>query len=88
MADIIIHFIAGIMATLAVLGLGFGFYQGRKSKSLDEQMKKEREKTIQTLMESAHELAKSKIDSKPMDDLIAASNKRLGPAMADKPEKK
>lgn len=87
MADFIIHFIGGVFATLAVLGLGFGFLQGRKAKRLDEQMKKDREKVVQTLMESAHELAKKEVDSKPIDDLIAESNKRLSARMANKSSK-
>lgn len=80
-ADMITAIFAGIMAILASLGLGWGWLQNRKYKN-------EREEKVSKLMEGARELAKTQSRSKSVDELVDDSNKRFGPAVADKSEKK
>lgn len=66
---------------VGISGFIYGYFQKRK-------YKKERQEKIDALMESAHELAKAKNANKSIDQLIDESNKRYGPAMADKPKGK
>lgn len=79
-ADFVQGIVAGFLLLLSAIGVGFGFIQKKK-------YDKERESKINGLMESAHELAKKDVDSKPIDDLIAESNKRLSARMANKSSK-
>lgn len=87
MADALMYFFGGVLACLAAAGFGFGFIQNRKAKKEYQNYEKEREQKVQALMESAHELAKTKVDSIPNDQLLAESNKRLSARIANKSAK-
>jgi hypothetical protein len=80
MANVVFAFFVGVLSALAAAAFGYG----RIQKKLYD---KEREKKVNDLMESAHELAQKKIAESSVDTILAESNKRYGSASEEDPKK-
>lgn len=76
-SEMIIKIFTAGASIVGLAGFVYGYFQNKK-------YKKERDMKAKALMESAHELAKAQNANKSIDQLIDDSNKRYGPAMADK----
>lgn len=80
-ADIAQIILSIVLGMLALVGLGFGFLQSRRAKIV-------RDSKNNTLMESAHELAKTQVSGKSLESLTSDLNKLYPSTRSDDSESK
>jgi hypothetical protein len=70
-----------ILGFASLFGIGWGFFSDRK-------YRKERDKKVNTLLESAHELAKKEVRGKSLESLTADVNELYPSTRSDDSESK